>query len=937
MKGLLNILFLFFFLFCWSSLFGQNCADTSFKKLISAPAVNLSNYNYFITGTNDAILGGTLVNPATLDTSVYILKLSDEGKLVWSRNIKTERRLKNPDDLVVLDNGDMVFLFALSERDKSSFNLVGLNRNGQLLYSRNFTSRYQSLINNIKISSFNRNLYVTYLASTIEGPDDGISQNVVVKLDEHARVIWSKYYGRDYDCSRSFPTSILKDGDSLVVFGRTMVMGCREVDAGMPNKERSYFAMKLDDETGAIGKSISYLAPLEFGPTLISWSSENKSQIIKADDGTYYLSAVHFPRFDNRYGSYKLQFDNNLNPLNGTIFYHSDGGLPKMSNIKVATDGSGSIFFDQSVGNTYGYTVQFKQDNVPLRQMRLIDPTLNTKMYNGASPIAIKKNYLNIVAAIQSDGQNKLQLIQLANGVGRSDCFGEDTSFIKTASYNLQNYSSPFFDGAFDIDLIQKDFQSEITDLNIILEDLCEKKSTCTSLSITGNPTICDTSHIYNFIAQKNGACNSHVFWEICDPDAGSLKVLNDSMVSVRFNRNWQGYLYATTSSCADVRDSIKITVHTNPVAINLGRDTTLCADSFLVLHAGNGFKSYLWQDHSTDSILKVSQQGKYFVSASDYCGNNYADTIHVNYNEVIHLDLGKDTSVCSNTPLKLYADAGFVKYNWSGGDTTKTIIASAPGLYTVTVTDASGCVATDSIRIHFLNAPKISLDKNKMYCAGQNDTIHANSGFYSYLWQDGSTDSDIKVYRSGWYKVTVSDGFCYSSDSVNVERIYNPPAHFLPRDTSICSNKNFILKPSGSFQNYMWSKGSTASSISVNSSGTVYLKVEDEHRCEGIDSIKISIKDCSNYIFVPNSFSPNGDGVNDNFKPTINGNVEAYEFSVYNRFGQLVFFSKNKNEGWDGRFKGENQTIGAYAWMCSYKFANENKSFKKGTVMLLR
>jgi gliding motility-associated-like protein len=90
--------------------------------------------------------------------------------------------------------------------------------------------------------------------------------------------------------------------------------------------------------------------------------------------------------------------------------------------------------------------------------------------------------------------------------------------------------------------------------------------------------------------------------------------------------------------------------------------------------------------------------------------------------------------------------------------------------------------------------------------------------------------------------------------------------------------------------------------------------------------------------IDVPTGFTPNNDGLNDYFQPHNAFKADNYDFRVYNRWGQLVFQSRNWQEKWDGRFGGALQNPGVFVWMLSYKNRDTGKDvFRKGTVTLIR
>ena len=89
--------------------------------------------------------------------------------------------------------------------------------------------------------------------------------------------------------------------------------------------------------------------------------------------------------------------------------------------------------------------------------------------------------------------------------------------------------------------------------------------------------------------------------------------------------------------------------------------------------------------------------------------------------------------------------------------------------------------------------------------------------------------------------------------------------------------------------------------------------------------------------FFVPKAFTPNADGLNDDFKPLLFGNIEHYRFTVFNRWGQIVFQSSTPGQGWDGRYKGKFESANVFVWTCQYRLAGGDDQSEKGSVMLIR
>jgi gliding motility-associated-like protein len=89
--------------------------------------------------------------------------------------------------------------------------------------------------------------------------------------------------------------------------------------------------------------------------------------------------------------------------------------------------------------------------------------------------------------------------------------------------------------------------------------------------------------------------------------------------------------------------------------------------------------------------------------------------------------------------------------------------------------------------------------------------------------------------------------------------------------------------------------------------------------------------------LWAPSAFTPNGDGKNDQFRLQFKGYLLEYELSIFNRWGQVVFYSKNSRQPWDGTYRGQRLKADSYIWICNYQFFGEEKKLERGTVTLIR
>ena len=149
-----------------------------------------------------------------------------------------------------------------------------------------------------------------------------------------------------------------------------------------------------------------------------------------------------------------------------------------------------------------------------------------------------------------------------------------------------------------------------------------------------------------------------------------------------------------------------------------------------------------------------------------------------------------------------------------------------------------------------------------------------------------------------------------------------------------ICGLNSIVVSTDSFYLDYLWSDHSINQNLTVTKPGTYWVEVTDSNNCTGRDSIQIY--PCEKLV-VPNAFTPNGDGINDVFKPTVFGVAINYTMTIYNRWGQMIFKSSDPGNGWDGTISGKPQPTGTYVWDCQYKLMGNKPDKKKGTVILIR
>ena len=135
--------------------------------------------------------------------------------------------------------------------------------------------------------------------------------------------------------------------------------------------------------------------------------------------------------------------------------------------------------------------------------------------------------------------------------------------------------------------------------------------------------------------------------------------------------------------------------------------------------------------------------------------------------------------------------------------------------------------------------------------------------------------------------------------------------------------------------QNTEWSTGEQSQSILIAEPGNYWATIEDINGCSIVDTIKIEFEPA---IFVPNAFSPNFDGTNDEFRAYFSDtSFELYTLKVFDRWGGLKFYSNTQDVGWDGKYKEELCPTGVYVYVITYSLPRCGETLLKGDVALFR
>ena len=318
--------------------------------------------------------------------------------------------------------------------------------------------------------------------------------------------------------------------------------------------------------------------------------------------------------------------------------------------------------------------------------------------------------------------------------------------------------------------------------------------------------------------------------------------------------------------------DTVNITVNPLP-PVDAGMDVSICIGSNFGLNA-TGAISYAWANDATLSCLNCqspvatpSTSTTYYVTGTDGNGCSALDSMTVTVNPLPIVSLTPDDTICVGSSTTMTAGGGLT-YQWSPNSFLTCSTCPSTGaspvstmIYTVTVTDANGCINTGSTKINVNPLPSILLTPNSAICSGDSLQLFANGGI-SYQWSPSSGLSNPNVSNpkaspsvTTIYTVTVTDANGCVNTATTTLTVNASLVIAITPSTDICLGSNIQLNASGG-SNYLWSTSSSLSCLncpdpiatpSVNT--TYYLTVTDANGCQNNDSVTITVNALPNIV----------------------------------------------------------------------------------------
>jgi gliding motility-associated-like protein len=384
--------------------------------------------------------------------------------------------------------------------------------------------------------------------------------------------------------------------------------------------------------------------------------------------------------------------------------------------------------------------------------------------------------------------------------------------------------------------------------------------------------------------------------------------------------------------------------------------DTTVCKGNGVTLQASATTAGiYSWSGGvtgSTSGVTVVPVSGtNYTVSFA--AGNCTAtpQVIHVNVYQIPVPVMPPDTSLCKGQTVSLSVGGGpYAAYTWSGtASSTSSILTVTPDstAYYIIRVQQHGCFSSpDTIHVFVRPAAHITVSGDSLICKGEKAHLIAAGG-NNYIWSDSlhSTGPSIWVSPAAATDYSVfAAGRCNADSVHHLVLVDSVPGHaaFTWVNDPCNLDVQFLNKSTGGFQ-FAWDFGDHSFSSAIAPAHiylhpglyTVTLVINGGHSCaDSLQEVLDYSASVASEIYIPNSFTPNGDGLNEKLELYGDGACFYKELEIYNRWGELVFQTNAPfSVFWDGSFKNQQAQVDLYC----YKLIDAHNRFKTGIVTLLR
>jgi len=467
----------------------------------------------------------------------------------------------------------------------------------------------------------------------------------------------------------------------------------------------------------------------------------------------------------------------------------------------------------------------------------------------------------------------------------------------------------------------------------------------------------CDSGFVqFNNTSTDNGKLPASYLWHFGD---GNTSTSNNPLHKYSASNAYDIALKVTTNlGCTDsilLQDYVKVVQSPRPIII---ADTGVCIFNNITVSAQlqpdtSSIISWQWQmgngtqsNQQNPPLISFQNDGQFVNSLSVINSSGCSATVSKPI--IVHplptVVGSNDTTICRGKVLNLEA-SGAATYSWITTSGSISCVQCAQVLvnpqmdakYYVKGTSVFGCVNYDTVAVKVMQPYTFAVSKDETICIGESKQLKVSGNAPTYIWSPAATLSNTtgiktiaKPSVTTTYAVVGYDSLgCFNDTQYVKVKVYEYPTINLNNSLVAMAGSNVRLNPtvSSDVVSYSWAPSTGLScttcpspELTALTNKTYQLKVTNDGGCVTTDTIQILVNCEGASAFVPNTFSPNGDGANDVFYPRGKGLFRIQSFRVFSRWGEVVFDKKDlvandPNAGWDGKINGKPAMAGVYTY----------------------
>ncbi|MEO6355634.1 MAG: T9SS type B sorting domain-containing protein [Ferruginibacter sp.] len=777
----------------------------------------------------------------------FITKTNSNGSIAWSKTYNSF--IHDAHFLKILPVNNAMFVigqdyYNINNGSRDSAIIMKIDFSGKVIWAKKYARNY-TFFSDIKPTDDGG-----YIIFANDNTGGGLMDHpMIIKIDADGNMLWKKELTSLYLVLKNILVDknfIYVYGSANYSFGASVILLKIAADNGVVVWQKNL--------RSTLTESLSALALEKTGDSLIA-----AVNIIKTLSNGHNESSVGFikvnPSDGSTYGAYKITNINYQDPQLLILNGQSNPAWAAIAGSDVVFANSAALNNDTclyiSRVSSYGKLIWSKKYyNLKKNNVASIKYLGDGIVLTGDRPTGVKKDgyvYEHFPYILKTDEKGNI-----ANAPVSPTCINADYGAVIDTFSVMDDY--PFISAVITLPennsvgyLTAKSYQPYVRDIKKNWKVFCNTISNCNNIQINGPDSICNLQDTLVFTLQKNAGCTATAVWQT-DTTLSKILAFTDSTIRLKLIKPGTILLNASIISGCTGLSAQKIIHITRPAtSLNLGPDTTLCANNTYTLKAGTGFKTYLWsQALGNDSILIVSNPGLYILTVTDYCGNQFKDSVMIKSANFL-FSAGNDTSKCNKDSVMLSVTPGFINYAWQPaynllnlGPEKVKVFPDVDTFYVVKAEKWPGCFVSDTVHIAVKISPPILLGADTSICKGQTVVLNAGNNFGTYQWSTGDINQEIITGTAGTYSVNAItvDG-CHSSAAIHIAA-YPVPMVTLDHTTTLCYGTTRTLD-AGNYISFTWQDGSTNRTFKAVAPGTYHVTVTDNNGCNGSDTVHIT------------------------------------------------------------------------------------------------